>query len=160
MRPIVRGVRLLSLGVFSLILAACGGSPPPVAVAPAPRPAAKVAAPAPRDTLTRQDVVATIDAGFGRFLGLVEVEPSLEHGKFVGWTIVSLRPAEFWGDVDLKPGDVVTAVNGKPIERDTQAFEAFQSLRVADAVNVSYRRGREQRSLSYRIVETAPVASR
>jgi S1-C subfamily serine protease len=156
----VKGVRLLSPGLFALIFAACGGSPPPVAVAPPPPPAVKAVAAAPRDTLTRKDVVATIDAGFGRFLGLVDVEPALEQGKFVGWTIVSLRPAEFWGDVDLKPGDVVTAVNGKPIERDTQAFDAFQSLRVADAVNVSYRRGREQRSLSYRIVETAPVASR
>jgi S1-C subfamily serine protease len=153
-------VRLFSFAAFSLVLAACGGSAPPVAVAKAPPKVVKAAVPAPRDTLAREDVVATIDAGFGRFLGLVEVEPSLEQGKFVGWTIVSLRPSEFWGDVNLKPGDVVTAVNGKPIERDTQAFEAFQSLRVADAVNVSYRRGRERRTLSYRIVDTAPVASR
>lgn len=138
----------------------CGGSNAPVA-APAPPPAPKAPAPAPpKDTLDRKDVIAAIDAGFGRFLGLVEVEPALEKGAFVGWSIVALRPPEFWEGVDLKPGDVVTAVNGLRIERDTEAFAAFQALRDADGVNVSYRRGGEARALRYRIVDAEPVAAR
>jgi hypothetical protein len=36
--------------------------------------------------------------------------------------IVALRPHEFWHGVDLAPGDVVTSVNGMPIERETQAY--------------------------------------
>lgn len=138
----------------------CGSSPPPVA-RPAPPPAPKAEAPAPpKATLDRKDVVAAIDAGFGRFLGLVEVEPALEKGAFVGWSIVALRPPEFWQGVDLAPGDVVTAVNGQRIERDTEAFAVFQGLRVADGVNVSYRRGGEARALRYRIVDAEPVAAR
>lgn len=156
-----RSVRLASLLFLALIGAVGCGSNPPAVAAPAPPPAPKAPPPAPpKDTLERKDVVAMIDAGFGRFLGLVEVEPALEKGTFVGWSIIELRPPAFWAGVDLKPGDVVTAVNGQRIERDTEAFAVFQALRVADGVNVSYRRGAEARALRYRIVDAEPVAAR
>jgi type II secretory pathway component PulC len=144
-----------------LAATACGGSNVPTVAAPAPPSAPKATPPAaPKDTLAREDVVAVIDAGFGSFLGLVEVEPALDKGAFIGWTIVALRPPEFWRDVDLRPGDVVTAVNGQRIERDTEAFAVFQELRVADGVNVTYRRGGEARALRYRIIDAEPVAAR
>jgi S1-C subfamily serine protease len=52
----------------------------------------------------------------------------------------------------LKPGDVVTQVNGMPIERDIDAYQAFQSLRAATALRVSILRGGEKRELVYSIV--------
>lgn len=154
-------MRLSSLALLALLGASACGSNAPVVAAPAPPPAPKAPPPAPpNDTLARKDVVAVIDAGFGSFLGLVEVEPALDKGAFVGWTIVALRPPEFWTGVDLKPGDVVTAVNGQRIERDTEAFAVFQGLRVADGVNVTYRRAGEARALRYRIIDAQPVAAR
>jgi hypothetical protein len=139
-------------------LTACGGSEPapvqPARVAAAPKPTA--AAPAPRGPLTtlrRTDVVSVIDSGFGSFLQRVQVEPSLADGRFRGWTIVDLRPTGFWNAVDLKPGDIVTSVNGLPIERDTEAFDAFESLRTADALAVAFVRDGAERTLAYRIVD-------
>ncbi|HTQ05926.1 MAG TPA: hypothetical protein VMI54_18825 [Polyangiaceae bacterium] len=137
---------------------ACGGSapapvpPPRVAVAPAPP--ARVPAPrGPLTTLKRSDVVSVIDSGFGNFLQRVQVEPSLADGRFRGWTIVDLRPTGFWEAVDLKPGDVVTSVNGLPIERETEAFDAFESLRTADALAVAFVRDGAAHTLAYRIVD-------
>lgn len=107
----------------------------------------------PKGALWRDDVTATVDAGLGWFLQRVEVQAKVVGGRFVGFEIVDLRPAEFWRGVDLHPGDVVLAVNGKPIERETQAYEAFQSLKTASELRVKLERGGRQRELVYRIVE-------
>ena len=40
----------------------------------------------------------------------------------------------------MKPGDVVTAVNGFSIERPEQAQQAFLSLAVASELRVDYER--------------------
>ena len=139
-------------------LTACGSAAPeparaPSVPAPPPVPTAASPAPTPLTTLHRADVVGVLDSGFGTFLQRVQVEPSLASGRFRGWTIVDLRPTGFWEAVDLKPGDVVTSVNGLPIERDTEAFDAFQSLRTADVLKVAYYRDGTARALDFRIVE-------
>jgi hypothetical protein len=103
-------------------------------------------------TLARADVERVVDAGLGRFLGNVVIEPSLSAGKFTGWSIVGLEPAELWGDVDLRPGDVVTKINGMPIEREVQAFDAFQAVRQAPTLEVSYLRQNQPRTLRFTIV--------
>jgi S1-C subfamily serine protease len=144
-----------SFVVLALGLVACGGSaPPPAPVAPAPAPvAAPVAPPAlPAGTLRRADVNAVLDAGFARFLQTLDVEPNLDSGRFRGWTIVELRSEQLFGGVDLKTGDVVTSVNGMPIERETEAWDAFESLRGADQIVVAYARAGATKQLSYRIV--------
>lgn len=141
------------------LIAACGSAPPPAAPpppAPAPAAPAKKPAPPPAGTLYRNDVQNLVNQGFPNFLQRVEVEPSLDNGKFKGWAIVSLNPPEFWQGVDLKPGDVVVSVNGLPIERETEAFDAFESLRSAERLEVAYVRGGEPRKLVYKIVEAPP----
>jgi type II secretory pathway component PulC len=54
--------------------------------------------------------------------------------------------------VDLKPGDVVSGVNGFPIEHPEQAQTAFESLEVASELRVAYERDGQARELSYPIV--------
>jgi S1-C subfamily serine protease len=66
--------------------------------------------------------------------------------------IVELRPVPLWSRVDLRAGDVVRSVNGMPIERDTEAYDAFQSLRSSEELVVAYARDGAERRLSYRIV--------
>jgi S1-C subfamily serine protease len=152
---------LRTASVFLLLglITACGSAPPraaPPPPAPAPSvPVRKLASP-PAGTLYRSDVQALVNRGFPSFLQRVEVEPSLDNGKFKGWAIVALNPPEFWRGVDLKPGDVVVSVNGLPIERETEAFDAFESLRSAERLEVAYVRGGEPRKLVYKIVEAPP----
>lgn len=144
-----------SVVLWSALLLGCGSSPAPAPVAPAPRPPVAVtpAAQNPPGTLKRSELVAFLDAGLGRFLQRVEVEPNLDQGRFRGWNIVDLRPDTFWQGVDLRPGDTVVQVNGLPIEREMEAFEAFQSLRNAAELTVSYYRASKPRALTYRIID-------
>jgi S1-C subfamily serine protease len=155
--------RLLLLNVL-IAAAACAGSAPPAEVRkPPPQKPAQKARPAPSPSpppgaLWRADVVRTVNSGLGHFLQRVELEPSLKNGAFQGHRIVSLRPEKWWQGVDLKPGDVVTRVNGLPVERDIEAFKAFESLRTADQLTVSYLRAEEPRELTYRIIEQPGAA--
>lgn len=106
----------------------------------------------PKGSVSRTALVATVDAGLGRFLQRVDVEASLDAGRFRGFRIVALHPSGYWAGVDLQPGDVVTAVNGKPIKTEMQAYDAFQSLKRADAIRVSILRGGKARTLVIPIV--------
>jgi len=149
----MRGSSLLLLW----FLVGCGASPAappaaPKAVAKAPVAVKPPELRPPQGALFREDVNALIDRGFWAFLQHVEVQERVVDGQFRGWSIIDLRPSEFWSGVDLKPGDIVTRVNDLPIERDTEAFDAFQSLKKSDALRVAYQRDGQSRLLEYKII--------
>lgn len=151
----MRGVALGLLG----LLVGCGADPVVPVAAPktalrAPAAAVTVARP-PKGALFRSDVNALIDRGFADFLKHLDVEPRLVDGQFRGWSIVNLAPSDFWSGVDLKPGDIVLRVNDLPIERETEAFDAFESLKQSDALRVAFQRGGENHVLEYKIVDKA-----
>lgn len=116
-------------------------------------PAAAAGRETPREpaTLYRDEVTRVVDAGLGYFLQHVEVDAQLEHGTFRGFRILSLAPPDYWRGVDLKPGDVVTQINGMPIERPVEAHQAFSALKTADRLVVSYLRAGQPRQLTYHI---------
>lgn len=108
--------------------------------------------PARPGRLWRRDVVAALSRGLGDFLSHLQVEPALAAGKFHGWRVIGLRAGDpLWQGTDLAPGDIVTAVNDRPIERPEQAFAAFQSLAVAKELRVTYERNKVRRELVYPI---------
>lgn len=149
-------MRPLILLPFALALMACGGSSKtaqaPVKPAVAAAEPATPGEPQPKDKIPRASVDAALKAGLGRFLGNVEVEAQLEKGKFVGWRIVELRGA-MWTGIDLKPGDVVTRVNGFKIEREHEADAAFKSLAVASEIRVSLMRDGKPAEVRFAIVD-------
>jgi type II secretory pathway component PulC len=151
MRPVV------SL-VFVIALAACGGaaSRSVATSAAAAKPAPQAAlAPPPEHTLPRAVVRDVVAQGLGSFLQHIEVadQPVLAAGKFHGFRVAVLHDTPFWQGVDLKPGDVVTSVNGFPIEHPEQAQTAFDSLEVSSELRVAYERNGQPRELVYAIVE-------
>jgi type II secretory pathway component PulC len=100
-------------------------------------------------------VASVVAQGLGSFLQHVELEerPALANsGAFRGFRIRALHDAAFWAGVDLRPGDVVTSVNGFPIERPEQAQVAFDSLQVASELRVAYERDGTPREIVYAIV--------
>ncbi len=147
-------------------LAACGGATPdskspssdkPVATTTTTASSQPAADPngAPSMTLHRADVHRVVAGGLGKFLSRVSLDDhpaKTPDGKFVGFRIAALQ-GNSWKGVDLKPGDVVTHVNGFPIERPEQALEAFQSLDVASELRVGVERDGVPRELRYAIVD-------
>jgi hypothetical protein len=161
----------LALAVGALTFAVgCGGGQaetpsPKTATTSAPLPTADSAAAStdmpteavPAGSIPRSRVDKALDAGLGAFLQHVVLDdsPVMIDGKFHGFRIDELKGAMF-KDVDLKPGDVVTHVNGFPIERPEQAMEAFSSLAVSSELRVDYDRDGKPRELRYPIVDDGP----
>jgi type II secretory pathway component PulC len=165
MSSIVRWLTpVVALAVFAP--AGCGGAAPAASpvVAPASStraapaapaaPAALAAEPDPH-TLPRSAVREVVAQGLGAFLRHIELDdqPVRAGGKFRGFRVTLLRGDTFWNGVDLKPGDVITGVNGFPIERPEQALTAFESLDVASELRVAYDRDGQTRELAYGIVD-------
>jgi type II secretion system protein C len=158
---VVTTKRRLLGAAMSLWLAGCGGvggaavGSPSGARGPAkpPPPAARPLA--SEGKLARAAVREVVSQGLGVFLQHVELDeqPVRVDGKFHGFRIAALHDGGFWTGVDLKPGDVVTAVNGFPIEHPEQAQTALESLEVASELRVAYERDGKARELVYAIVD-------
>lgn len=164
---------LWRIAVPALVLSSCASSGYPSLddPLPSPDPRAVSAVPGAGDggtprpgtaiaitSLQRADVERVVDAGLGRFLAHVSLEPRLSAGKFTGWSIAALEPPELWQGIDLQPGDIVTRVNGMPIEREIEAFDAFQAVRRAPSLEVSYLRQNQPRTLRFTIVGAPSLA--
>jgi hypothetical protein len=128
---------LRALLVLGVGLAAGCSSPRPakappakVAVKPAPR-----LVTAPPGHAARANVERALESGPAWLLRRVMREEVLDgKGKFVGWRLTGL-PDE-WSDVDLKPGDVVTRVNNKPLETPDEAWDAWKSVARAREIRI------------------------
>jgi type II secretory pathway component PulC len=146
--------------VLVLLGAACGGpTPPATAHDPASEPKvvgdATVTAPTtatPVTSLKRTVVKDTIARGLGVFLQNVTVEdwPVMHDGKFHGFKIRSINTS--WA-VDLKPGDVVTRVNGIVPEHPEEADAALRSLEKATSLKVDFERDGKAKTLELPIVD-------
>jgi hypothetical protein len=127
------------------------------APAEAPKPESRLDQPYERvstGVIARSELLPVLDEGLGRFLQNVQTEPSFHKGTFVGFRIVSLFPGEpAFASLDLRPGDTVTRINGKPIERPEQAAAAWDDLRTASNLVVDYRREGEEHALRFTIVD-------
>lgn len=130
------------------VLAGCGGQQA-AAPAAAPGPRAASAAPAkqaaPAGQLARADVDRALLQGPPWILRRVPVEEVIRAGAFIGWKILAL-PAD-WSNVELKPGDVITHVNGTALERPDDLFVAYRALASASELKIAYEREGTAREL-------------
>ncbi len=128
-------------------------APPPVAPPP---PAPVCTAFARPGVLRRSAVTRTVEAGLGRWLGGVQVDPGMGDSpkRFRGWIIKRLYPGDAcYRDVDLAPGDLVLRLNGRSIEKPEEANEVWSSLLTANAIVVELVRDGKPRKLFFPIVD-------
>ncbi|MFO0679814.1 MAG: hypothetical protein U0169_25035 [Polyangiaceae bacterium] len=125
-------------------------APPPAVVEPSAPP-----------TLKRSSLKRAAQAGPPVFLQKVELDdrPVFDAGKFHGLRLVALRgDRSFWSGVDLKPGDVVTKVNGVGVEHPEDMIRIFDTFATAKEVRVDYERNGSAKTLSLPVVDDEPGA--
>lgn len=104
--------------------------------------------------IRRHELIRVLDEGLGRYLSNVELEPEFQKGTFVGFRIVTLFPGDLtYASLDLRPGDTVTSINGKPISRPEHASAIWKELRTAPDLVVDYRRGSTDHTMRFVIVD-------
>jgi hypothetical protein len=99
--------------------------------------------------IDRAGLTAIVEQGLGRLLGRLQLSPELEGKRFRGFRVAALDPQ--WSGSGVLTGDIITRLNGQPIERPEQAMVAFDSLRVASEVAVEIVRDGKPLRLRYRV---------
>ena len=126
------------------------GALPPAPSAPPPGCAARVGA----DGVRRSALKRTVDAGLGRWLQTVSVDPLLARGRFRGWIIRSFNSDDAcYAGVDLRAGDVVTRVNGRGVEHPEEALEVWTKLPTSSELVIDFLRDGEARKVRFGIVD-------
>lgn len=72
---------------------------------------------------------------------LVRYSPVMENGELRGYRIFPGRDRAQFAQLGLRPGDVVTAINGTPLGDPAQAIEMLNTLSTADSVTLTIDRG-------------------
>jgi hypothetical protein len=103
-------------------------------------------------TIDRAQLISVLDGGPGSFLRQMEVTARMDGNRFIGWQLVQLL--DHTGplhDVDVVPGDVLLAVNGKPLARPDQLQTVWDSLRTANELRAQLWRGDNKLELAFAI---------
>jgi len=103
-------------------------------------------------TISRAKLLAVLDRGPGVYLSQLDVTPKKDGNRFIGWQLVQIVDhAGSLHDVDVVPGDVLLAVNGKPIARPEQLQTIWDSLRTANTITAKLWRGNAKFELRFAI---------
>ena len=163
-------MRAVLIGVFGV----CVGCTPKVATTPdrfdedvAHQPAVVAAPTAPAvdvrpeaahgkgvrsGAIDRARLVAVLDGGPGAFLRQLEVTPQRQGERFVGWQLVQFLDAQTpLATADLAPGDVLLAINGRPLSRPDQLQTLWDSLRTSNELTAQLWRGTGKFELHFTI---------
>jgi general secretion pathway protein C len=80
-------------------------------------------------------------------------------GKFRGFRAYPGRNRAMFAELGLKPGDLVTAINGQPLD-DAQRSEAvFNTIQTAASVTVTIERGGNRQDISLNVADVAAKAA-
>lgn len=146
-----RSLRTLTLAMVGGQLSCANPSPAPPDV-PELSASSRTVTRVPVGSVERKEVDQTVEAGLGAFLQRLSVEPVMEGEKFVGFRLVEIDPGMLRQGIDIQVGDVFTRANGHTLEAETEAFEAFESLRTAPEIRLTVLRNGSPREVVIPIV--------
>jgi type II secretory pathway component PulC len=78
----------------------------------------------------------------------------MDGERFLGWRLTSIDPEHHGFDgVDLRPDDVLVALNGRSISRPDQLQQVWDELRGAAAVVADLKRGEAKLQLRWVVTD-------
>ncbi|MEM7082696.1 MAG: type II secretion system protein GspC [Pseudomonadota bacterium] len=104
----------------------------------------QAARPAARQVVSSRNARSNIPTKLG---DLMRPQPVFQGGKMQGYRVYPGRKREQFKALGLKPGDLVTEVNGTPLEDPSRGLEIFRSLSENTQVSVTVQRNGAQTSL-------------
>jgi hypothetical protein len=80
-------------------------------------------------------------------------------GKLRGFRAYPGRNRAIFNKLGLKPGDLVTAINGQPLDDPQRAQEVFNTIASSNNVSLTIDRGGQRQDLNLDIAELASEAA-
>ncbi len=100
--------------------------------------------------VSRQTITDAI-ANPGKFQDGTRPVPNYKGGKVNGFKLVGMKPGSIYYELGIRPGDIITGVNGKPLDSPNRALELFQKLGSLDSVTVDIERNGQAQKKSFTI---------
>jgi general secretion pathway protein C len=81
-------------------------------------------------------------------------------GKLRGFRAYPGRNRAVFGKLGLKPGDLVTAINGTPLDDPQHSQDVFNTIQTSDHVTVTIERAGQKQDITLNIAQVAAQATR
>ena len=81
-------------------------------------------------------------------------------GKLRGFRAYPGRNRQIFNRLGLKPGDLVTAINGTPLDDPQHSQEVFNTIQTSDHVTVTVERGGQKQDITLNIAQVATQATK
>jgi general secretion pathway protein C len=128
-----------------------------------PRPAAaRHIEPAPRVAQTIKDIKRMVDQNPSVLDQVMRVVPSFDSaaGKLRGFRAYPGRNRAIFSELGLKAGDLVTAINGQPLDDAQHSQEVVNTLQSSDFATVTIERGGQKQDISLNLVQIGAQATK
>lgn len=125
-----------------VLLRLVAGTTPAPAAPPAEAPST------PALSFDRLEVVRRLGEESGRILAETTLVPAMDSGRVAGFTITRMPSSTLLTDAGLRAGDVLTEVNGVPIDSLATLIGLWPRLQMESAVNALVLRNGHPVSLS------------
>jgi general secretion pathway protein C len=88
--------------------------------------------------------------------------PSYDNsaGKLRGFRAYPGRNRAIFNKLGLKPGDLVTAINGQPLDDPQHSQEVFNTIQSSNTVTVTVERGGQKQDITLNVAQVATEASK
>lgn len=81
-----------------------------------------------------------------RLMDMMRAMPVMEDGKLTGYRVFPVGNSDAFSKLGLDPGDVVTAVNGIPLDNPAQSLQVLNNIRTSDQVSITFIRNGQQQT--------------
>jgi general secretion pathway protein C len=139
------------LGMEEIGAAKRGGESPRVARQAAASPPKMPVSSYPRQLTLKSDQIEGALENLDQLMESAQIRPHIEEGRASGISITGIKPNTIFRNMRLRNGDIITGVNGDPIETVDDAMRIFGDLRSASEVQVEIKRRGRKRVLNYKI---------
>lgn len=99
-------------------------------------------------TVAQKDVQDSIN-NVNQLLTEVRIRPNMNRGKPDGLALTYIKQGSMFTKLGLKNGDVITGLNGKPINSPEDAFSFYKSLETGADLSLSIRRNGKPEVIHY-----------
>ncbi len=101
-------------------------------------------------TLNRASMESALE-NIGQLMDQATLRPHIEDGRPAGISITRIKPNAIFRKMRLRNGDVVTGVNGRPIESVEDVVNIFDDLTSSSEIKIDIKRRGRKQTIDYRI---------
>ena len=105
----------------------------------------------PRQLTLNSDQIESALENVDQLMEQARISPHIEEGRPAGISITGIKPNTVFRKMRLRNGDIITGVNGAPIESVEDAMKVFGDLSSASEIQLEIKRRGRTRTLNYKI---------